>query len=161
MKEEVLTDDIRRGNSDDKEPATSASASGAMSNGRSLPLTGSDCIMTDMCIVRQEGASHPFIYVNLRDEYGAITESRLTPPSMNPAQRVPSLGAAFDNFVDRLGHSDQYILNVCDAMVHSTCREQFVCMLATTLCVQEARLLWDMIDVPANYATRVRNLARP
>ncbi|KAI0346614.1 hypothetical protein BDW22DRAFT_1426054 [Trametopsis cervina] len=124
--------------------------------GNSLPAGPSKCASTP---ARRDVA--PFIYMNMRDARGQITFASVSPPPVLYGERVPSLGAEADNFVDRWGFDNSTVLHIYNTHVQSTSRDEFACILATsTLALQEARWLWDVIRLPADRTTRARDFAR-
>ncbi|KAI0684136.1 hypothetical protein BC835DRAFT_1422551 [Cytidiella melzeri] len=100
------------------------------------------------------------ILLNVRDVRGHIISSLVKPPPI-VHDRVPSLGNALDEYVDRHGLPNEFILNVYTAYSLTTTRDQFVRTMATVISVQEAKWLWPQIKLSVNHATRVRNFARP
>ncbi|KAI0684179.1 hypothetical protein BC835DRAFT_1422493 [Cytidiella melzeri] len=101
----------------------------------------------------------PLVYMNHRNEQGHITSSIVAPPRPVPGEQVPSLGVFLDEFLDRFGFSNRYILNIYYARLHSGTEDQFICSVAP-VAIQEAIWLWRAIQIPFDRATRARNFAR-
>ncbi|KAI0699450.1 hypothetical protein BC835DRAFT_1412634 [Cytidiella melzeri] len=102
----------------------------------------------------------PPIFLNIRDARGQILSSLVSPPPF-VREIVPSLSDMLDEYFDRHGLPNDYILNVYTAYAQATSRDQFARTLANVISMQEAKWLWPLIELPVNRASHVRNFARP
>ncbi|KAI0338443.1 hypothetical protein BDW22DRAFT_1432481 [Trametopsis cervina] len=106
------------------------------------------------------GTHGRIIFINQRDREGRFLTPLYDPPITIAGMRVPSLGEMLDEFVDAFGYGDAFIHLVYAGWVESMSAEDFSQRVSNILSVQEARWLWRWIDVPDNFATRVRNFNR-
>jgi hypothetical protein len=114
----------------------------------------------DLFLTRTNHSAGTLIYVNHRDIRGHITSFSSIPPRINARERVPSLGEDVDEFVDCFGFNNQYILDVYHARLQAITEDQFICILATNISIQEAKWLWRKVCIPRDRSTRVRNFAK-
>ncbi|KAI0348040.1 hypothetical protein BDW22DRAFT_1424272 [Trametopsis cervina] len=130
--------------------STWAAAAAGMRNERTRPRI----------ILAKQVTKPPLIYVNVRDIQGYLRYPSMSPLRPKHDTFVPSLGEELDEFLDRFGFQDLYVLNLYHARCRAKTMDQFVGILATVISVQEARWFWPKIHLPVKCVLRVRNFDR-